>query len=253
MKTVVFKHANQRREGTVTDDGYVKTDAGDGPFSFEEIEILPPCQPTKVVGAARNYYADDAERAAGDRPDDPIIFFKPPSSLIGTGAAVKKPDSSQIICEGELGVVIDRECESVSEAEAFDYVRGYTCINDITAIDWGSRENYGVRTKGMNTFCPTGPVMDTEVDDANPERDVTVHVNGDPVADSNTKMMIFSVTELISHISQYMTLEPGDLIASGAPPENRTLDPGDTVSIEVEGIGQLANPIAKKTPATPTR
>ena len=124
-----------------------------------------------------------------------------------------------------------------------DYVEGYTCVNDITAIDWGGRENYGVRTKGMDTFCPTGPVLDTDVGDTNPERDVTVRVNGDLVADSNTDMMIFSVTELISHVSKYMTLEPGDVIASGAPPENRNLTPGDNVEIEVEGVGSLENPV----------
>lgn len=244
MKTVLFKHEDQRLEGTVTEDNHVKTESV-GPFPLEDVDLLPPCRPSKIVGAARNYYADDRERAEGDRPDNPLIFFKPPSSLIPTGSEITIPESSEIICEAELGVVIDKECRFVDESEALDYVRGYTCVNDITATDWSGKENYGVRTKGMDTFCPTGPYLETNIDNSNPELDVRMDINGEVVADSNTEMMIFSVSELISHISQYMTLEPGDLIASGAPPQTRSLSPDDHVEITVEGVGRLENTVAK--------
>jgi 2-keto-4-pentenoate hydratase/2-oxohepta-3-ene-1,7-dioic acid hydratase in catechol pathway len=141
-------------------------------------------------------------------------------------------------------VVIDRACRSVSTEEALDYVRGYTCLDDVTAIDWGDQEDYGVRTKGMDTFCPVGPVLQTETGHGEPTLDLTLEVNGDTVADSNTDMMIFGVAELISHISQFMTLEPGDLIAAGAPPQNTVLEPDDSVAIDIEGVGLLEHDVA---------
>jgi len=244
MKLVAFEHDQQRRRGQLTDDGHIETQNGDGPFPITSVDILPPCTPSKIIGAARNYYDEETARAEKETPEHPLIFFKPPSSLVPPGGTVQIPGSSEIICEAELGVVIDTPCRNVSTEEAFDHVRGYTCLDDVTAIHWGDRENYGVRTKGMDTFCPVGPVLETDVGQSEPELNLTLEVNGDIIADSNTNMMIFGAAELISHISQFMTLEPGDLIAAGAPPQNTVLEPDDSVAIDIEDIGQLEHDVA---------
>lgn len=227
--------------GTVEDDRIVTDDAE---YPLGDVDLLPPCSPSKIVGCGLNYMStienpgivDDVEV-----PERPFLFFKPPNTVIGPDDAIVRPETSGIHYEGELAVVIDRDCRSVPVDEALAYVRGYTCLNDITATDWPEVEEQWVRTKGADTFSPLGPYLQTAVGDEDPELDLETRVNGESRQRSNTREMLFSVRELIAEITENITLEAGDVIATGSPSGVDSLEPGDTVEVAVEGIGTLRN------------
>ena len=218
------------------------------PFIFENAEpgLVPACRPSKIVCVGRNY-VDHAKELGNPVPAEPLIFFKPVSSLIPTGAAIVYPAISEFVSfEGELGVIIGKRTRNVRAEEAEASIFGYTCVNDVTARDLQKKDGQWSRAKGFDTFCPAGPwiVPRAEVD-LNVVR-VCSYVNDVKKQDAPVRDMIFPVAVLIEHISRFMTLEPGDLIATGTPPGVGPLVPGDEVRVEIEGIGALENPVIRE-------
>jgi len=211
-------------------------------YPLEEVKVLPPVQPSKVVALALNYKAHAAEMGK-PLPPEPLIFIKPPSAVIGPGDAILLPAmAGRVDYEGELGVVIGKRARGVSLSEALEYVMGYVCFNDVTARDLQKKDGLFARAKGFDTFAVIGPWIETSLD---PSRvNVRTYLNGQLVQEGNTSDMIFDVPHLISFISRIMTLEPGDVIATGTPPGIGPLSPGDRVEVEVEGIGRLSNPVS---------
>ncbi|HKP45739.1 MAG TPA: fumarylacetoacetate hydrolase family protein [Pyrinomonadaceae bacterium] len=211
-------------------------------MKMSEVTLLAPVQPSKIVCVGRNYREHAAE-LGNKMPDEPLLFLKAPSALIGHGECIKLPDASQQVeHEGELGVVIGRTAEKLKEDEkALDYVLGYTCVNDVTARDLQRKDVQFTRAKSFDTFCPAGPVVETEIDPLNVT--VTTRVNGVQKQKGNTADMAFSVPFLIKYISNIMTLFPGDLIVTGTPAGVSRLQPGDAVEVEVDGVGILRNSV----------
>lgn len=214
-------------------------------IKFADVRILAPCRPSKIVAIGLNYKAHAAEVKKA-LPTDPMIFLKPSTSVIGPGEAIVRPlhMSHRVDFEAELGVVIGRPCSQVSESAALDYVLGYTCLNDVTARDLQGKDVQYGRAKGFDTFCPLGPIIATEV---NPDAlRVRSLVNGETKQDSNTNDLIFPVAKLVSFVSQVMTLRAGDVIATGTPAGIAPVVDGDVVTIELEGIGRLNNPVTSR-------
>jgi len=214
-----------------------------------EVELLAPCQPTKVVAIGLNYRAHAAEHGL-DLPAEPLFFLKPASAVIGPGAAIVYPGhlSQWVDHEAELAVVIGRRAHRASREEAPTFVLGYTCANDVTARDLQRRDGQWTRSKGFDTFCPLGPWIVPRPDPAEPGLDpvdlqIRCWVNGQLRQDGRTADMVFSVAELIAHVSAVMTLEPGDVILTGTPAGVGPLVPGDRVAVEIEGIGTLENSV----------
>lgn len=201
-------------------------------------------RPGKIVCVGRNY-ADHAAELGNVLPEIPLIFLKPPSSVIGDGEPiVLPPESAQVDHEAELGVVIGSELSRVSAEEAIEGVAGYTCVNDVTARDLQRTDNQWTRAKGFDTFCPIGPKV-VSFSDADEWRELEVicRVNGKERQHGYTRFMHFGVPELVAYISTIMTLEPGDLIATGTPARVGSLNPGDLVEVEISRIGILSNPV----------
>jgi 2-keto-4-pentenoate hydratase/2-oxohepta-3-ene-1,7-dioic acid hydratase in catechol pathway len=211
---------------------------------LEELALLAPATPTKIVCVGRNYPAHAAEHET-EVPTEPLLFFKPPSSVIGPGASIVLTlQSEQVEHEAELVVVIGRRCRNVPPEEVWDYVLGMTCGNDVTARDLQRQDDQWTRAKGFDTFCPLGPWLVTglsEQDVANLE--VTCRVNGEVRQRGNTGEMVFSPAQLIAYVSAIMTLEPGDAIMTGTPAGVSPIVAGDEVEVEVEDIGVLRNPV----------
>ncbi|HSZ63459.1 MAG TPA: fumarylacetoacetate hydrolase family protein [Terriglobales bacterium] len=209
-----------------------------------EALLLAPVQPSKIVCVGRNYKEHAAE-LGNEVPAEPLLFFKPPSSLLARGGTIVRPAiSERTDYEGELGVVIGRRCHQLDEnADVRPYILGYTCVNDFTARDLQKKDSQWVRGKGYDTFCPVGPLVSDEV---NPWKGVQVEtrVNGEVRQSGNTRDFIFSLGAVIRYISQIMTLEPGDLIATGTPEGVGPVVAGDVVEVAIEGIGKLSNPVA---------
>ncbi len=215
---------------------------------LQEASLLEPVQPSKIVCVGRNY-RDHAAELGNELPSEPLLFFKPPSALLPPGGTILRPPvSERTDYEGELGVVIARRCHLLSEDEDVrPYILGYTCVNDFTARDLQKKEPQWVRGKGFDTFCPVGPVV---ADGLDPWLGVQVEtrVNGDLRQSGNTRDFIFPLDVVIRYISRIMTLEPGDLIATGTPAGVGPVVAGETVEVSVEGIGQLRNPVADQQP-----
>jgi len=211
-----------------------------------EASLLPPVQPTKIVCVGRNYREHAAE-LGNDVPSEPLLFFKPPSSLLPPGGTILRPKvSERTDYEGELGVVIGRRCHLLPDSEDVrPYILGYTCINDFTARDLQKKEPQWVRGKGFDTFCPVGPLV---ADGLDPWTGVPVQtrVNGEVRQSGNTKDFIFALDVIIRYITQIMTLEPGDLIATGTPAGISPVVAGDVIEVSIEGIGTLRNPVADR-------
>jgi 2-keto-4-pentenoate hydratase/2-oxohepta-3-ene-1,7-dioic acid hydratase in catechol pathway len=205
--------------------------------------LLPPCAPSKIVCVGRNY-AEHAKELGNEVPQEPLLFLKPPSSLIATGDAIVYPKLSQRVdFEGELGVVIGKRARKVSADQAADYILGYTIVNDVTARDLQRKDGQFTRGKGFDTFCAVGPaiVPRDEADFASFR--IRTLVNGSVKQDGSVAEMIFSVGAIIAYVSAVMTLEPGDLIATGTPPGVGPIEPGSVVRIEIAGIGVLENAV----------
>ena len=196
-------------------------------------------RPSKIVAVGRNYIAH-AKELGHQVPTQPLIFLKPSSAIVGDGDDVVYPNASaRVDHEAELAVVIGRRCSAVSEAEAMDYVRGYTCANDVTARDLQEADDQWTRAKGFDTCCPLGPEI---VDGIDPSRlAVVARVNGEERQRGNTADMLFTVPALVAYISAVMTLEPEDVILTGTPPGVGPVQRGDVMEVEVEGIGILRN------------
>ena len=207
-----------------------------------EARLIAPVQPSKIVCVGRNYREHAAE-LGNPMPSEPLLFLKAPSALVGDGGAIELPSVSQRVeHEGELAVVIGRTCSRVSDAEnPLDYVLGYTCLNDVTARDLQKRDVQFTRAKSFDTFCPVGPVVETELDPL--DLQVETRVNGEVRQRGRTSVMAFPVPYLIRYISHIMTLLPGDVVSTGTPAGVGPLADGDVCEVEVEGIGVLRNPV----------
>ncbi|HLG98864.1 MAG TPA: fumarylacetoacetate hydrolase family protein [Bryobacteraceae bacterium] len=205
--------------------------------------LLPPCAPSKIVCVGRNY-AEHAKELGNEVPAEPLLFLKPPSSLIASGDAIVYPKLSQRVdFEGELGVVIGRRARNLQPSQAGDYILGYTVVNDITARDLQRKDGQFTRGKGFDTFCAVGPciVPKEEADFANFR--VRTLVDGEVKQDGSVTDMLFSVETIVAYITAVMTLEPGDLIATGTPPGVGPILPGSKVTVEIPGIGVLENAV----------
>ncbi len=211
-------------------------------------------RPGKIVCVGLNY-RDHAAEGGQDLPKAPLLFAKWPNTLIGDGdPVVLPPESTQVDYEAELGVVIGAKAKRVSERDALDHVAGYICVNDVSARDLQFADGQWTRGKSPDTFCPVGPRLVPREEIADPQAlAIRCLVNGQALQDSSTAQMIFSVAEIIAYTSQIITLEPGDLIATGTPAgvgvfrdPKVLLQDGDEVSVEIEGLGTLTNPITKE-------
>ena len=210
------------------------------PGTEETIDLAP----TKIVGIGQNYRAHAAEMGKGI-PGEPLIFLKPTSALVAPGEAIRRPSGyARVDYEGELGVVIGRRTTGISRERALECVMGYCCVNDVTVRELQAKDGQWTRAKGFDTFCPIGPRVVAGLD----PRDlrITTRVNGTVKQDSRTSDLIFDVPTLIAFVSAHMTLEPGDIISTGTPAGVGPLVAGDTVTIEIEGIGRLENPVRAK-------
>ena len=212
---------------------------------LDEVKLLAPIAPSKIVCVGRNYREHAAE-LGNKMPDEPLLFLKAPSAVIGSGDRIELPNASQQIeHEGELAVVIGRRTRHLTNNDnPLDYVFGYTCVNDVTARDLQRKDVQFTRGKSFDTFCPVGPWIETDLDAANAE--VTTRLNGEIKQKGNTADMAFPVAFLIKYISEIMTLYPGDLIATGTPAGVSRMKDGDTVEVEVTGIGILRNTVASQ-------
>jgi len=240
MRRARFEKDGMIHEGTVSDDEIVSESGGE--YDPDEVNFLAPCGPTKVIGVGRNY-AEHADELGNDVPEFPLFFLKPSTAVIGASDGIVYPDTTdELHYEAELGVVIGRACRDISEDEALDYVGGYTCVNDVTARDWQGRESQWFRAKGGDGFCPIGPcIHDEHVDD----RGIETRLNGETVQESTTALMHYGVAELVAEASRFVTLREGDVIATGTPEGVGSMEPGDTVEVEIEGIGTLENDVVE--------
>jgi len=213
----------------------------------EDVKLLAPAQPSKIVCIGRNY-REHAKELNHPIPTEPLFFLKPPSSVIGPGDEIRRPmDLSQRVdYEGELAVVIGKRCYRLRESDDVSpYIVGYTCLNDVTARDLQNKDGQWSRAKGFDTFCPVGPVV---VDGLDPWKGVRVQtrVNGELRQDGSTADFIFALDVLVRFIAQVMTLEPGDVIATGTPAGVSPVNSGDVVEVTVEGVGTLRNPVVDR-------
>lgn len=209
-------------------------------LDLAEVKLLAPVKPSKIVCIGRNYREHAAE-LGNKMPEEPLLFLKAPSAVIATGEEIELPAASQQVeHEGELGVVIGRIAHKLaSDDDPLSYVFGYTCVNDVTARDLQRKDVQFTRGKSFDTFCPVGPWIETEIDPSGVA--VETRLNSEVKQKGNTVDMAFSVSFLIRYISEIMTLYPGDLIATGTPAGVSRMKSGDTVEVEVAGIGVLQN------------
>ena len=206
-----------------------------------DVDLLTPVQPGKIICVGRNYTAHAAEHDV-EVPEYPLIFFKPPSSIIGPGdPIILPPQSQQVEHEGELAVVIGKSGRWLQPDEAVNIVFGYTIANDVTARDLQRKDGQWARGKGFDTFCPVGPWIDTDFTPA--DSMLSVHVNEDLHQMAPTRDMVFPISTLIVYISSIMTLEPGDLILTGTPGGVSPLAAGNQVSVSIDHLGELRNPV----------
>jgi 2-keto-4-pentenoate hydratase/2-oxohepta-3-ene-1,7-dioic acid hydratase in catechol pathway len=214
------------------------------PIPFPQAALLAPVEPSKIVCVGRNYREHAAE-LNHEIPTEPLLFFKPISSLLPPGGTIVRPKvSERTDYEGELGVVISRRCHRLRDDEDIrPYILGYTCVNDFTARDLQKKDSQWTRAKGFDTFCPVGPLV---ADGLDPWAGIQVEtrVNGEVRQSGNTRDFIFALDTILRYISQVMTLNPGDLIATGTPAGVSPVVAGDVIEVAVEGIGTLHNPVA---------
>ena len=207
---------------------------------LDEVTLLAPCEPSKIVALGLNY-RDHAAEFGHTVPEEPLIFLKPGTSVIGPEADIIYPQMSRRVdYEAELAVIIGKTAHHVAKDKAMDYVLGYTCFNDVTARDLQKKDGQFTRAKGFDTFAAMGPWLETEISFPDNVM-VEAYLNGERRQHSSTSNMVFGVSHLISFISQVMTLLPGDVIATGTPAGIGPMRSGDVVEIKVEGIGTLRN------------
>ncbi len=266
MKLLSFLHERRRRIGVVDGDiihvvswtgdmldlirrGLTPT-IGAERLSFDEIDFEPPLRPPKILAIGKNY-AEHAQEMKSEAPEKPLIFAKMPTALLPHNGIItwRQSITQQVDWEGELAVVIGKRAREVNEADALNYVYGYTIANDITARDIQASESQWIRAKGLDTFAPMGPYLITSDEIPNPNAlAITTEVNGEVMQDGHTSNMIHSVPALIAYLSQSFTLEPGDVILTGTPAgvgkgknPPRFLQDGDEVRVTISQIGTLSN------------
>jgi 2-keto-4-pentenoate hydratase/2-oxohepta-3-ene-1,7-dioic acid hydratase in catechol pathway len=214
------------------------------PMPLNEAELLPPVAPSKIVCVGRNY-RDHAKELGNEVPAEPLLFFKPPSSLLAhKGTVLMPPQAERVDFEGELALVIGRQTSKLApHADWRSYIRGYTIANDVTARDLQKKDGQWTRAKGFDTFCPVGPLVSSEVD---PEKGLTVEtrVNGELKQHGSTLDFIFPIPTLLVYITAAITLEPGDLLLTGTPAGVAPLSAGDKVEVSISGLGALWNTFA---------
>jgi 2-keto-4-pentenoate hydratase/2-oxohepta-3-ene-1,7-dioic acid hydratase in catechol pathway len=243
MHRVRFRDpAGTVRHGEWT-DGEIRY--GDRSFDRDEVDVLPPCEPTKLVCVGRNY-AKHADERGEEVPDRPLLFLKPPNTLSGHGDTVTLPaGKEQVEHEAELTVVIGEQARNVPAADAMDYVAGFTCANDVSNRDDQDREQNWVRGKAFDNAAPLGPVVATP-DEVPDDAAVKLRVNGETRQEGSREQFIFDIPELIEEITTYLTLEPGDVILTGTPAGVGPLEDGDRVEVEVEGVGTLEHDVRRE-------
>jgi 2-keto-4-pentenoate hydratase/2-oxohepta-3-ene-1,7-dioic acid hydratase in catechol pathway len=210
----------------------------------DELHLLAPAAPTKIIGIGRNYVAHAAEHGV-EVPKEPLLFLKPPSSVLDPGGVIVSPAlSERVEYEGELALVIGRRCKDVAEAEAWACVLGLTCGIDVTARDIQRADPQWTRGKGFDTFCPLGPWITAGLSEAQAAAlRLETRVNGDLRQQASTGEMVFPPARLIAYITQVMTLEPGDVILTGTPEGVGRLVAGDRIEVSIEGVGVLSNTV----------
>ncbi|MEJ2207587.1 MAG: fumarylacetoacetate hydrolase family protein [Anaerolineae bacterium] len=210
--------------------------------ALDDVQLLAPCLPSKIVAVGRNYAAHAAE-FGHDLPAEPLIFLKPPSSVIGPGAAIVYPRhlSQRVDYEAELAVIVGRRARHIRADQAHAYIRGYTCAYDVTARDLQQRDEQWNRSKGFDTFCPLGPWIVPGLDVS--DLAIRCRVNGELQQEGHTRDLIFDVSQLMAYVTAVMTLEPGDVLLTGTPAGVGPLRPGDRVAVEIEGLGTLENEV----------
>lgn len=246
MKLCRFRKAEKTLIGIVEDDKIWACDADlrkkRETYEIAKITFLPPVAPSKIVCVGRNY-SEHAAELGNVVPAEPLLFLKASSAIIGNGESIViPPQSSQVEHEGELAVVIGRTCKNLSDDDdPLKYVLGYTCLNDVTARDLQRKDVQFTRAKSFDTFCPVGQFIETELDVS--DLRVSTRVNGVLKQDGQTSQMVFAVEFLIRYISNMMTLNAGDIVATGTPAGVSKLESGDVCEVEIEGIGVLRNPV----------
>jgi 2-keto-4-pentenoate hydratase/2-oxohepta-3-ene-1,7-dioic acid hydratase in catechol pathway len=211
----------------------------DPKLGLNSVHILPPVEPSKIVCMGKNY-ADHAKELGGSVPDSPLIFLKPPSSIIGNGGVIiLPPQSTQVEHEAELVIVIGKPGRWISIEDSWKHVFGYTIGNDVTARDLQKKDGQVTRAKGFDTFCSIGPWIETEMDVT--DTLITCKVNGELRQMASTREMVFNIPQIIAYVSSIMTLQPGDLIFTGTPARIGPIEDGDEIDVEIEGIGHLRN------------
>lgn len=211
-------------------------------FAPDEVDVLAPCEPTKIVCVGLNY-ADHAEEQGSEVSDRPLLFLKPPNAVASHGQTISLlPGKERIDYEAELGVVVAEQCRNVRAENAHDVVAGFTCVNDISNRDDQMVEQNWVRGKAFDNAAPIGPVIATP-EEVPPDAAIELRLNGETRQSSSRDQFIFSVGELVEEITRYLTLSPGDVISTGTPAGVGPLSDGDTVEIEIEGIGTLRHDV----------
>jgi 2-keto-4-pentenoate hydratase/2-oxohepta-3-ene-1,7-dioic acid hydratase in catechol pathway len=218
------------------------------PAPLDDLHLLPPVTPSKILCVGRNY-RDHAAELGNDVPTEPLLFLKPPSALLGPKGTIRMPAiSNRIDYEGELGIVIGRRCYRIGpDEDVRPYIRGYVCVNDVTARDIQKSDGQWTRGKGFDTFCPVGPIVSDEIDPcgfgdkAGAPVTVTTRLNGVVKQQGSTRDLIFPIAHLLRYITATMTLEPGDLIPTGTPAGVGAVQPGDRIQVEIDSLGVLEN------------
>jgi 2-keto-4-pentenoate hydratase/2-oxohepta-3-ene-1,7-dioic acid hydratase in catechol pathway len=226
----------------ISGDFFSEWKPGKREWPLAEVKFLPPSNPSKIVCVGRNY-REHANELGNEVPPEPLIFLKPPSAIIAPEEPIVMPAiSKRVDYEGEIAVIIGRTCSHLKEgADVKPYIAGITCLNDVTARDLQKSDGQWTRGKGFDTFCPFGPVMETELDLG--AATLETFVNGVRKQAGKATEMMFSVDVIIRWISRMMTLLPGDVIATGTPAGVGPLKPGDVVEVVVGGVGTLRNPV----------
>jgi 2-keto-4-pentenoate hydratase/2-oxohepta-3-ene-1,7-dioic acid hydratase in catechol pathway len=255
MKYCRFQTPQGPRYGRIENNEIVELISFDGthalgesfsPIPLSSAALLAPVEPSKILCVGRNY-RDHASELGNEVPMEPLIFLKPPSTIIGPGQPIEVPPADltqRVDYEGEIGVIVGKRIRKLRSGEdVTPYLRGYTCVNDVTARDLQKKDGQWTRAKGFDTFCPVGPIVVTadEFDLANVE--VSTYLNGEQRQHGHARDFIFPLQAVIEYISQVMTIEPGDLISTGTPAGVGPMKSGDVVEVRINGAGALINPV----------
>ncbi len=228
----------------IEDSPFEKLAPFQAPLKISNVRLIPPVAPSKIIAVGLNY-VDHAEEIKAPVPKEPLIFLKAPTSIIGPDEPILYPSQSEHVdYEAELAIVIKKEGRNISFKDAYDYIFGYTCLNDVTARDLQKRDGQWTRAKSFDTFCPVGPYIVSGLDASSLK--IEALLNGEIRQSSNTSKMIFNGAKLIEFISNIMTIEPGDIIATGTPAGIGPMKPGDKIEVRIEGIGSLINLVVKR-------